>query len=187
MKASKGSRGIALLFLNLSAKWRWVVNATPQPALPLGKTQYVLYRRLGRPPGTVWMGAENLAPTGIRSPDRPASSESLYRLRYPNPPILNCMYIYFILQSVYWTFCCLHADQILLMLPALQQACATWSKSLPYLYKKIKNLHVRVVCRCSIVTSRSIWVRFKQKRTQRIANFAGLVRLPPQPKDLGAT
>ena len=29
------------------------------------------------------MGAENLIPTGIRSPDRPARSESLYRLRYP--------------------------------------------------------------------------------------------------------
>ena len=26
------------------------------------------------------MGAENLAPTGIRSTDRPARSESLYRL-----------------------------------------------------------------------------------------------------------
>jgi hypothetical protein len=28
-------------------------------------------------------GAENLALTGIRSPDRPARSQSLYRLRYP--------------------------------------------------------------------------------------------------------
>jgi hypothetical protein len=28
----------------------------------------------------VWTGAENLAPTGIRSPDRPARSKSLYRL-----------------------------------------------------------------------------------------------------------
>ena len=28
-------------------------------------------------------GAEILAPTGIRSPDRPASSEWLYRLSYP--------------------------------------------------------------------------------------------------------
>jgi hypothetical protein len=26
----------------------------------------------------VWTGAENLAPTGIRSPDRPARSKSLY-------------------------------------------------------------------------------------------------------------
>jgi len=33
-------------------------------------------------PGQVWMGAEDLAPTGIRSPNRPARSESLYRLRY---------------------------------------------------------------------------------------------------------
>jgi hypothetical protein len=30
-------------------------------------------------------GAENIAPTGIRSPHRPARSESLYRLRYPGP------------------------------------------------------------------------------------------------------
>ena len=36
-------------------------------------------------PGPVWTGAENTAQTGIRSPDRPARSESLYRLRYPGP------------------------------------------------------------------------------------------------------
>jgi hypothetical protein len=29
--------------------------------------------------------AEILAPTGIRSPDCPARSETLYRLRYPGP------------------------------------------------------------------------------------------------------
>ena len=46
-------------------------------ALPPGKTRYPLYRRLVR------KGAENLASTGIRSPDRPARSESLYRLSYP--------------------------------------------------------------------------------------------------------
>ena len=28
-------------------------------------------------PGLVWTGAENLAPTAIRSPDRPARSQSL--------------------------------------------------------------------------------------------------------------
>ena len=31
------------------------------------------------------MGAEILAPTGIRSPDLPARSESLHRLSYPGP------------------------------------------------------------------------------------------------------
>ena len=38
----------------------------------------------GWAPGPVWTGAENLAPTGIRSLDRPARSQSLYRLRYPS-------------------------------------------------------------------------------------------------------
>jgi hypothetical protein len=36
-------------------------------------------------PRPVWTGAENLAPTGIRYLDRPARSESLYRLHYPGP------------------------------------------------------------------------------------------------------
>ena len=36
-------------------------------------------------PEPVWAGAENLVRTGIRSPDRPARSESLYRLSYPGP------------------------------------------------------------------------------------------------------
>ena len=35
--------------------------------------------------GTGLDGTENLAPIGIRYPDRPARSESLYRLRYPGP------------------------------------------------------------------------------------------------------
>jgi len=35
--------------------------------------------------GPVWMGAENLAPTGIRFPDRPARSKSLYRPNYRGP------------------------------------------------------------------------------------------------------
>jgi len=39
----------------------------------------------GWDPGPAWTGAENLAPTGILSPDRPAGSESLYRLRFPDP------------------------------------------------------------------------------------------------------
>ena len=49
-----------------------------------------IVQEAGWAPGPVWTGAENLAPTGIRSPDRPAGSESLYRLSYRGP----CMYIY---------------------------------------------------------------------------------------------
>ena len=32
---------------------------------------------------TVWIGAKNLASTGIRFPDLPNRNESLYRLRHP--------------------------------------------------------------------------------------------------------
>ena len=39
----------------------------------------------GWAPGPVWTGAENLAPSGIISPDSPARSESLYWLSYPDP------------------------------------------------------------------------------------------------------
>ena len=35
--------------------------------------------------GLVWTTAGNLAATGIRSPDRPARSESLFRRRYRSP------------------------------------------------------------------------------------------------------
>ena len=38
-------------------------------------------------------GAENLAPTGIRSPDRPARSESQYRLSYRGSEIDNTVNI----------------------------------------------------------------------------------------------
>ena len=45
-------------------------------------------------PGPVWTAAENLAPTGIRSPDRPARSESLYRLSYPGPWSYRAYFVY---------------------------------------------------------------------------------------------
>ena len=48
-----------------------------------GKDPVPIVQEAGWAPGPVWTGAENLTPTGIRSPDRPARSQSLYRLRYP--------------------------------------------------------------------------------------------------------
>jgi hypothetical protein len=75
------SGGIAQLFLNLGTRGEWSASR-------LGR----LYPR--ERPGTHctegWMGpgagldrCGKSRPTGIRSPDLPARSELLYRLRYP--------------------------------------------------------------------------------------------------------
>ena len=47
-------------------------------ASPPGKIRYPLYRRLVGPEGRSGRVRKNLASTGIRSPDRPARSKSLY-------------------------------------------------------------------------------------------------------------
>ena len=61
---------------------RWVVNTTPRPFYPRERPgTHCIGGWVGTEP--VWMGAEKLAPTGIRSPDRQAHSEWLYRLNYP--------------------------------------------------------------------------------------------------------
>ena len=50
-----------------------------------GKDTVPIMKETGWAPGPVWMGAENLAPTRIRSLDCPAEVQSLYQLHYPSP------------------------------------------------------------------------------------------------------
>jgi hypothetical protein len=60
-------------------------TSLPGRFTPGKETRYPLYRRLGGPQGRSERLPKISPPTGIRSPDRPARSESLYRLRYPGP------------------------------------------------------------------------------------------------------
>jgi hypothetical protein len=60
----------------------WVVNATPWPLYPLERPGTIV-QEAEWDSEPVWTGAENLASTGIRSPDRPTPRQSLYRLSYP--------------------------------------------------------------------------------------------------------
>jgi hypothetical protein len=62
-----------------------------QAALPPGKSHYPLYRRLGGPQGRYVRVRKISPPAEIRSPDRPAWSESLYRLSYPGPQLHSSM------------------------------------------------------------------------------------------------
>jgi hypothetical protein len=84
--AHRGSRVIALPFLDHGTRRGWVVSVTPRPLFTPGKDPVPVVQEAGWAPGPVWTGAENLAYTGIRFPDRPACSQSLYRLRYPAHP-----------------------------------------------------------------------------------------------------
>ena len=43
------------------------VSATPRPLFNPGKDPVPIVQEAGWAPGPVWTGAENLAPTGIRS------------------------------------------------------------------------------------------------------------------------
>ena len=61
----------------------WVGNANPLKLYSLETDQVPIVQEAGWVPGPVWTVTKNLAHTGIRSPDRPSRSESLYRPRYP--------------------------------------------------------------------------------------------------------
>jgi hypothetical protein len=82
-----GSRGIALLILNLGTRREWVVGTTPRPLYPRER------------PGTHctgdWVGSragldrcEKSLPTGIRFPDRPVRSSVAISTELPGPPWL---------------------------------------------------------------------------------------------------
>ena len=60
-----------------------MVNAAPRPVYTLEKDTVLVVQEAGWVAGPVSTDTDNLAPAGIRSPERLARSESLYRLSYP--------------------------------------------------------------------------------------------------------
>jgi hypothetical protein len=60
-------------------------------AFTAGKDPVPIVQEAGWASGPVWTGAENLASTGIGSPDRPARRQSLYRLSYLGPQGLEVL------------------------------------------------------------------------------------------------
>ena len=85
--AHRGSRGIALLFLDHCTRSWWVVSSTPRPLFTPGKDPVPIVQEAGWAPGPVWTGAENLAPTGIWSLDRPAHSSVAILTELPGPQL----------------------------------------------------------------------------------------------------
>ena len=72
-KAKGSSRGIAVLLTSALDVGGW---STPRPGrFTPGKDPVFIVQEAGWASGPVWTGVENLAHTGIRSPDRPARSQ----------------------------------------------------------------------------------------------------------------
>jgi len=83
--AHRGRRGIAILFYDHSTRRRSGVSVTPRPLFTPRKDPVPIVQESGWAPGPVWTGAENLAATGIRSPDRAARSSVAIPNELPGP------------------------------------------------------------------------------------------------------
>ena len=86
--AQRVGRGIALLFHDRGTRRGWVVNSTPQPNFTPGKGPVPILMEAGWAPGPVWTGGKSRRHRDSIL-DRPARSQSLYRLSYP----AHCVYI----------------------------------------------------------------------------------------------
>ena len=122
-------------------------ESLPGRSLPPGKTRYPFYRRVGGPQDRSGQVRKISPPTGIRSPDRPARSQSLYRLSYPAHS--QCMYTSLI-RTNYWIgvvaptsvclntmhplhiLCSIHSSKIMRMIMA-DKLWADLSTSCPFL------------------------------------------------------
>ena len=80
--AQRVGRGIALLFHDRGTGRGWVVSSTPRSHFTPGKDPVPILHETGWAPGPVRTGGKS-RPHRESIPDRPARSQSLYRLSYP--------------------------------------------------------------------------------------------------------
>jgi len=91
--AQRVGKGIALLFHNCGTRRGWVVSSTTRPHFTPGKEPVPISQEAGWAPGPVWTGGRS-RPHRDSIPDRPARSQSPYRLSYPaHLTIISLYYI----------------------------------------------------------------------------------------------
>ena len=79
--AQRLGRGITLLFLDRGTRRGLVFSSTPRPHFTPGKDTVPILQEAGWAPVPVWTGGKS-RPHRDSIPDRPARSQSLYRLSY---------------------------------------------------------------------------------------------------------
>ena len=85
--AQSVGRGIALLFHDCGIRRGRVVSSTPRPHFTPGKDSVPILQEAGWAPGPVWTDGKS-RPHRDSIPDRPARSQSLYRLSYRSTLLL---------------------------------------------------------------------------------------------------
>jgi len=85
-------RCVALLFHDRGTRRGWVVSSTARPHFTPGKDPVPILQEAGWAPGPVWTGGKS-RPHWSLIPDRPACTQSLYRLSYPAHTTLIYMLI----------------------------------------------------------------------------------------------
>ena len=79
--ATRMGRGLALFFHDCGTRRGWVVSSTFRPHFTSRKDSVPILQEAGWTPGPVWTGGKS-RPHRDSIPDRPARSQSLYRLSY---------------------------------------------------------------------------------------------------------
>ena len=81
--AQRVGRVISLFFHDRGTRRGWVVSSTPRPHFTPGKNTVPILQEVGWAPGPVWTGGKS-RPHRDSIRDRPARSQSLYQLSYPD-------------------------------------------------------------------------------------------------------
>ena len=119
--AQRVGRGTALLFHDRGTRRGWVISSTPRPHFTPGKDPVPIVQKAGWAPGPVWTGGKS-RPHRDSIPDRPARSQSLYRLRCPPP---THTYIYITMPWMLGTRCLLSQMAVSLQVLIFVYACTT--------------------------------------------------------------
>ena len=125
---------------NVAARWAGVVNAKPRPLFPRKTNTVPIVQEALWAQGPVWASAENLAPTGIWSPDRPARSESLYRLGQGDPQNVVLDLIVLVHIKMTWSLCVLET----LVLVSVASKISVWGSEIQW--KHAATLYYFTVC-----------------------------------------
>ena len=95
--AQRVGRVTALLFHDRGTRRGLVLSSTPRPLFTPGKDPVPIVQQAEWAPGPVWTGGKS-RPHRDSIPDRPARSQSLYRLSYP---AVIRLYIYIVYIYIY--------------------------------------------------------------------------------------